>query len=151
MAVRLKAPPLEGQRAPGSPTGFLGLFTTCHVNTRGDRHRSSERALRKRAAPDRRSVTLATASPLHYQMALALFSVSQAVARNQPVAPVAACFTRDRGRRRLLCRTVPVGWYVTHCRIRSARTPGSLQPVHPVTFKTRAVQAGEDPSPRRVT
>ena len=33
-----------------------------------------------------RSVSLVTASPLHYQMALALFVVSQPVAKNQPIA-----------------------------------------------------------------
>lgn len=42
-----------------------------------------------------RRVSLVTASPLHYQMALALFVVSQPVAKNQPIAPVIARFTCD--------------------------------------------------------
>lgn len=65
-----------------------------------------------------RSVTLVTASPLHYQMALALFVVSQAVAKNQPVAPVTGRFAQDHGRHWLLCGLMSVGRFTMHCRVR---------------------------------
>lgn len=98
-----------------------------------------------------RSVTLVTASPLHYQMALALFVVSQAVAKNQPVAPVTGRFARDCGRHRLLYGTMSTGQFMRHCHVRLPKLQGHYNLVHPVMFETSAIWIYENLNPCRVT
>lgn len=98
-----------------------------------------------------RSVTLVTGSLLHYQMALALFVVSQAVAKNQPVAPVNWVFCLGPWPARATLWN-DVSWPVwMHCRVRPPELQGHYNLMHPVMFETSAVWICENLNPCRVT